>query len=89
MQAYSVPITPPPTTIIDLGSVSSLSRPSEVKMVFSSNGTLAGLAGPGAGGDDEEIGAEHSKSSGRSTKITFSSSKRAAPQINSTSLRSR
>ena len=58
MQAYSTPITPPPTTIIVLGRCSSFSSPSDAKTVLSSNGTLAGRAGPRAGGDDELVGAE-------------------------------
>ncbi len=46
MQAYSVPMTPPPTTIMVLGSCLSRKSVSEQNDVCSSsNGTFAGRAG--------------------------------------------
>ena len=45
IEAYSIPITPAPATIIDLGTRSRWSIPSESMIVRSSNSTLLGLAG--------------------------------------------
>ena len=46
IEAYSTPITPPPTTTIERGTrVSSFSSPSESMIVRSSNSTEAGRAG--------------------------------------------
>ena len=45
MQAYSAPMTPPPTTIIVLGSELRFRISSLVRIVCSLNGTCAGRAG--------------------------------------------
>ena len=45
MVAYSMPITPAPTTTIERGTRSRLMMPSESMMVFSSKATLDGRAG--------------------------------------------
>ena len=45
MLAYSMPITPAPTTTIERGTLSRLMMPSESMIVLSSKATLAGRAG--------------------------------------------
>jgi hypothetical protein len=79
MQAYSTPITPPPTTIIVRGSRSSRSSSSLVNTVLLSNGTDFGRAGRVPVAITIFSALTASKSSARSTYSTFSSSNRAAP----------
>jgi hypothetical protein len=45
MDAYSMPITPAPTTIIDCGTRSRARMPSESMIVLPSNSTVGGRAG--------------------------------------------
>ena len=75
MQAYSVPITPPPTMIMLLGSASSLSSESEQRIVFSLNGTWPGLAGRVPVAMTNFSAFSTSKSSGRSTRMLVGPSK--------------
>ena len=58
MDAYSMPITPAPTTTIERGTRSRWMMPSESMIVLSSKATLDGRAGPGAGGDDDLVGGD-------------------------------
>ena len=60
MMAYSRPITPPPTTIIDRGMLARLRISSESKTVSPLNGMWSGRAGPGAGGEQDVLGFERS-----------------------------
>ena len=54
IDAYSTPITPPPTTVMVRGTrLSSFSSPSESMIVRSSNSTVAGRAGPRADRDHD------------------------------------
>ena len=55
MDAYSIPITPAPATTIERGTFSRWTIPSESITVRSSNSTLSGRAGPGAGGDHDLV----------------------------------
>ncbi len=55
MQAYSEPITPPPTTIKFRGRQRSDKMSSDEKTFSASNGTLVGARGPRAGRDDEAL----------------------------------
>ena len=58
MMAYSRPITPPPTTIIDRGTWPRLRISSESKTVSPLNGMWSGRDGPGAGGEQNVSGFE-------------------------------
>src|SRR5258708_4536450 len=50
IEAYSMPITPAPTTTIERGTRSRWMIPSEAMIVLSSNATLAGRPGQGRDG---------------------------------------
>jgi len=52
MEAYSLPITPPPTTIIDLGSRVICRTVSLSKMLSRLNGMNGGRAGDMAQGEE-------------------------------------
>ena len=60
IDAYSIPITPAPTTTPEAGISSSLSRPSESRIVRSSNATAGGRAGRVPDGDDDPLGGDGS-----------------------------
>ena len=88
MQAYSVPITPPPTTIMVLGRRSSFNSSSLVMMVRPLNGTLLGRAGRVPTETRNLSAVSISLSSSRSTCRRLGPSKWAVPQIRSMRLRS-
>src|SRR4051794_1683032 len=86
IDAYSTPITPAPTTVIERGTrLSSLSSPSESMIVRSSNSTDGGLAGrvPTA----ITIRCARTGSSSPSISTVWSSVKRALPGSSPTRLR--
>ena len=87
IDAYSTPITPAPTTVIERGTrLSSLSSPSESMIVRSSNSTDGGRGGPRADGDDDPLAPAPARPRRRSRTV-WSSTKRALPGSSPTRLR--
>ena len=88
-QAYSEPMTPPPTTTIDLGSVFMSRTVVESKTLASLNGIVFGPRRDGAGGDEDELGGEpFSWPSGPLTTTVCASASLASPWMRSTSCHS-
>ena len=89
MHAYSHPITPPPTTIIDRGSFSIASSESDENTLLVLNGTVPGSAGRVPVAMMNLSAVMCSRSPGRLTSKHFGSSNFASPQIKSIPFRSK